>query len=134
MAIKKGYLGKRKCVTRDLRLTELHGADLSDRLQIYGDGSNEIKKLITQDPSLGEPIDQRLPYTRAEMIWISRNEMPLNLEDILARRTRALFLNARASADIAGEVAGIMAAEMGYGPEWRKDQTESYIKLVQNYI
>ena len=134
MAIKKGYLGKRKCVTRDLRLTELQGADLSDRLQIYGDGSKDIKKMISQDPSLGEPIDQRLPYYRAEMIWICRNEMPLKLEDILARRTRALFLNARASADIAGEVAGIMAAEMGYGPEWRKDQTESYIKLVQNYI
>ena len=58
---------------------------------------------------LGIPIDPRLPYTRAEMIWICRNEMPLNLDDLLARRLRALFLNAKASSDIAAEAAGIMA-------------------------
>ncbi len=44
----------------------------------------------------------------------------LHLEDILARRTRSLFLNARASAEIAPEVAGLMAKEFGYDKRWAK--------------
>jgi glycerol-3-phosphate dehydrogenase len=83
---------------------------------------------------MGIPIDHRLPYTKAEMIWICRNEMPLNLDDLLARRSRALFLNAKASLDIAEEAAGIMAEEMGRDNKWRKDQVESYRQLVNIYI
>ena len=39
--------------------------------------------------------------------------MPLNLDDLLARRTRALFLNARASSDIAAEVASDNGRRVG---------------------
>jgi glycerol-3-phosphate dehydrogenase len=60
--------------------------------------------------------------------------MPLRLEDILARRTRSLFLNARASAEIAPVVAGLMASEFGYDQKWQEEQVESYIELVKNYI
>jgi glycerol-3-phosphate dehydrogenase len=75
-----------------------------------------------------------LPYTKAEILWICRNEMPFTVEDILARRTRALFLNVRASAEIAPEVAGLMAEELGYDIKWQKEQIESYNRLVKNYI
>jgi len=70
----------------------------------------------------------------AEVIWICKNEMPFTIEDILARRTRALFLNARASSDIATEVAGLMAKDLGYDMKWQKEQVESYNQLVKNYI
>jgi glycerol-3-phosphate dehydrogenase len=60
--------------------------------------------------------------------------MPLRLEDILARRTRSLFLNARASAEIAPVVAGFMASEFGYDQKWQEEQVESYKELVKNYI
>ena len=69
--------------------------------------------MIGENPSLGVPLDKRLPYTKAEIIWICRNEMPQTIEDILARRTRSLFLNARASSDIAADIAGLMAKELG---------------------
>ncbi len=36
-----------------------------------------------------------LPYTGAEVVWAVRAEMAQTVEDVLARRTRALFLNAR---------------------------------------
>jgi len=94
----------------------------------------EEKKMIDEKPVLGIPIDPGLPYTRAEIIWICRNEMPLTVEDVLARRTRALFLNARASSEIAAEVAGLMADESGYDINWQKKQIESYNQLVKNYI
>ena len=90
--------------------------------------------MIREKPELGKLIDPRLPYTKAEIIWICRNEMALMLEDMLARRTRALFLNARASYEIAAEVAGLMADEMGYDMGWQEKQVESYGHLINNYI
>ena len=133
-AIKAGLLERRRCITSELKLVASDPGSISGRLRIYGDQSSEIEKMIQENPLLGVPIDPRLPYTKAEMVWICRNEMPLNLDDLLARRSRALFLNALASSDIAVEAAGIMANEMGYDDKWVKDQVESFRQLIKNYI
>ncbi len=132
-AIKEGLLIKRKCVTSDLKLNGLTSGDSSNRFKIYGDRSAEIENIIKENPLLGELIDTQLPYTKAEIVWIARNEMAVTVEDVLARRTRALFLNARASLRIAPEVAEIMAREMGHDGGWREEQVEEYKKVVVNY-
>jgi glycerol-3-phosphate dehydrogenase len=131
-AISRGILEKKECITRNLKLSG--DPDRRDHLHIYGNGSDEIRSMTGKDPALGTPVDKRLPYTRAEIVWICRNEMPVNIEDVLARRTRALFLNARASMDIAPEVAEIMAREAGYDKNWKEEQVKSYLKLAENYI
>jgi glycerol-3-phosphate dehydrogenase len=133
-AIKSGRLDERRCVTSDLGLASPDLNKNTGRLRIYGDKAYEIDKMIREKPELGRQLDPRLPYTEAELIWICRNEMPVNLEDLLARRTRALFLDARASAGIAAEAARIMASEMGFDTPWQKTQTESFERLVVNYI
>ena len=132
--IKAGFLENRKCVTSDLKLITLPINISSGRLHIYGDSAFEIERMINENPGLGIPIDPRLPYTKAEIIWICRNEMPLTIEDVLSRRTRALLLNARASVEIATEVAFLMAKELGFDMEWQNEQIESYSQLVKNYI
>ncbi len=133
-AIKAGFLEKKECITANLNLTNTKDVDLSDRLHIYGAGSAEIRKLISENPSLGKQLDPRLPYTIAEILWICKNEMPVNAEDILARRTRALLLNARVSLEIAPAVSALMAQELGHDEMWQTMQVESYTKLVKNYI
>lgn len=133
-AIKAGILKRRKCVTSDLKLGSESSGNKTSHLHIYGDQSAEIEKLINETPELGNQIDSRLPYTRAEIIWICRNEMPVNLEDVLARRTRALFLDSRASAEIAPVVSEIMAQEMGHDKSWQEEQIRKFNGLVQNYI
>ena len=133
-AIKAGFIVKRKCISSTLRLISNVNSCHNTRFEIYGDGASEIEQMIDENPSLGVPFDKRLPYTKAEIIWICRNEMPQTIEDILARRTRSLFLNARASSDIAADIAGLMAKELGYDSIWQKEQLESYNKLVMNYI
>jgi glycerol-3-phosphate dehydrogenase len=133
-AIKAGFLGKAKCITANLKLSSLNTDNPSERLHIYGDHAEEIKTMISENPELGKPLDPKLPYTRAEILWICRNEMPLRVEDVLARRTRSLFLNALASAGIASEVAGLMAKEFGFDQNWQKEQVESYYELVKNYL
>jgi glycerol-3-phosphate dehydrogenase len=133
-AIKAGILERTKCVTSKLKLTTLTPDNSSERLHIYGDHSIDIERMISENPELGTPFDPRLPYTKAEIIWICRNEMPFRLEDILARRTRSLFLNARASAEIAPKVAELMAKEFGHDQNWQREEVESYAELVRNYI
>jgi glycerol-3-phosphate dehydrogenase len=133
-AIREGFLEKATCVTSNLKLTTLTTKIAIERLNIYGDNSIDIEKMILENPESGKPIDTRLPYTRAEIQWICRNEMPLSIEDVLARRTRSLFLNARASEDIAPLVADLMANEFGFDQGWKEEQLESYRTLVKNYI
>ena len=47
-------------------------------------------------------LHSELPYIAAEVVWAARAEMARTVEDVLARRTRALFLNARAATAMAG--------------------------------
>ena len=105
----------------------------SDRLRIYGNQASEIENMIREQPVLGELIHQKLPYTKAEIVWICRNEMPRTLEDMLARRTRALFLDARASAEAGPVVAEIMAKELGFSRSWQESEISQYNNLIKNY-
>jgi glycerol-3-phosphate dehydrogenase len=133
-AIKSGIIERKKCVTANFSFYSDNKKLKSERLKIYGTKAGEIEKMIIEHPPLGELIDQRLPYTLAEIIWICRNEIPCSLEDVLARRTRALFLDARASREAGPVVAEIMAKELGYGKEWQYRQIADYNRLMDNYL
>jgi glycerol-3-phosphate dehydrogenase len=133
-AIKEGILEKRSCVTSTLKLSESDKSIPGNRLHIYGDQSEEIEQIIEKNPEMGKTLSEHFPYTKAEIIWICRNEMPLEIEDILARRTRALLLNARASSEIAPEIAKIMAKELGLDEKWQEEQVKIYNQLVVSYL
>jgi len=133
-AIRSGILERKPCSTKDFRFYSGNGNSKIERLKIYGSGAGEIEKLINDYPETGDLIDNRLPYTKAEIIWICRNEMPVKIEDILARRSRAIFLDARASLDAAPVVAEIMARESGAGSEWIEKEIDDYRNLVSKYL
>jgi glycerol-3-phosphate dehydrogenase len=60
--------------------------------------------------------------------------MARTIEDVLARRMRVLFLNARAAIEMAPEVARIMAAELGRDYQWQQDQVKDFTSLAQRYL
>lgn len=128
-------LQKVECGTEDLRI---HGwmknTDNNDPLHLYGSDKIAIEKIIEQNPEMGEPLHERLPYLKAEVVWATREEMAVTVEDVLARRTRALLLDAKASREMAPEVARLMAEEAGYDETWQKQQIESYNELADGYI
>ena len=132
-AIKAGILEKRKCITKDFKLIRENLSLKTDRLKIYGEGAAEIQKLIIDQPGMEKELVSGLPYTEAEIRWICRNEMPVTIEDMLARRTRALLLNVRASLVMAGKVAEIMAEEFGHGNKWKEEQLKDFRLLAENY-
>jgi glycerol-3-phosphate dehydrogenase len=103
-------------------------------LAIYGSDAQEIRKLIADDARLGEPLHAELPYVKAEVIWAVRNEMARTVEDILARHTRALFLNARAALAVAPAVAALMAAELSWDDAVRTKQLTAFSDVASNYV
>ena len=81
-------------------------------LAVYGSDALAIEHFARTNPSLGRKLHPDLPYIAAEVIWAVREEMARTVEDVLARRTRALFLNASAAIAAAPETAALMAGEL----------------------
>lgn len=134
-AIRYMYVPTRDCVTETY---PIHGArpdpDFSDPLYVYGTDADEIRRLNASAPEMGERLHRRYPYTKGEVVWIIRNEMPRTVEDILGRRLRILFLDARAAMEMAPQVVAILAAERGKDEDWQADQLSSFNGIATHYI
>ena len=61
-------------------------------------------------------------------------EQARTVEDVLARRTRALLLNAKASIAMAPAVAQLMADELDRDDAWVTSQIADYTTLATGYI
>lgn len=128
-------LPEKPCVTHHLNIHGFHSAAQQfGVLAVYGSDAYEIRKLIAADPQLGEALHSKLPYVRAEVIWAVRTEMARTVEDVLARRTRALFLNARAALEMAPAVADLMAAELSWNEAERVRQLAAFREMAANYV
>jgi glycerol-3-phosphate dehydrogenase len=128
-------LPEKPCATRDLKIHGYHASsEQFGSLAVYGSDAPEIRKLIQADPRLGETLHPELPYIKAEVIWAVRHEMARTVEDVLARRTRALFLNARAAMDMAHTVAELVAPELGWDEAARANQVSAFRVVATNYV
>jgi len=128
-------LVERPCTTESLKLHGyLEGVHEIDSWCVYGSDAKEMTRLMKDSPHSNEPMHQDLTYLPVEVIWAVKHEMAIHLEDVLARRTRALFLNARASIEIAEKVARMMAKELGHGEDWILQETKAFKKLAENYL
>jgi len=133
-------LPDKPCTTQSLRIhgfrnaTKEAAAKEFGSLAVYGSDVYEIHKLIEANPGLSEPLHAALPYVKAEVVWAARHEMARTVEDTLARRTRALFLNARAALAMAPAVADLMAAELGWDEATRTKQLAAFRDVALNYV
>jgi glycerol-3-phosphate dehydrogenase len=55
------------------------------------------------------------------------------VEDVLARRTRLLFLRSQAAVECAPRVAVLMAAELGRDAAWVRGQVEAFERTSRSY-
>ena len=132
-AITLGRLRDEPCPTHNLRIHGyLEDSGTLDGLGVYGSDAGEIRALA-QDPKLAVQLHPDLPYIAAEVVWAARTEMARTVEDVLARRTRALFLNARAASAMAERVASLLAAELGHDRAWETEQVKAFRALAEQY-
>lgn len=134
--------GTPKCKTRSLSLhgapgkkeeVALPGVDdevAAHLLHRYGTDAPTVAALILDDPSLGEPLVDSLPFLGAEVLYAVRAEMAMTLDDVLARRTRARLQNARATRKAAKRAAKLMASELGWDKERRKEEVRTFRALI----
>jgi glycerol-3-phosphate dehydrogenase len=128
-------LDERPCKTVHL---QIHGwtaqAIAPPNLRVYGADAPAIEKLAAAEEGLSERIHPQLAYIKAEVVWAAREEMARNVEDVLARRTRALLLGARASIEAAPIVADLLAKELGKNEAWKDKAVEDFTKVAQGYL
>jgi len=133
-AISLKRLPKKDCKTHSL---SIHGAmptvGRENHLYLYGTDQKGIDILIKEKASLGERLHERLPFLKAEVVWAARYEMARTIEDVLARRVRALFLDAEAALQITEEVAIILAQELNRNEAWKREQIITFTELAKHY-
>jgi glycerol-3-phosphate dehydrogenase len=135
-AIMVGDLKEKKCRTQHLPVHGFMSASTPqmDAMSVYGHDRTLIEKISDEtfrdDPCLSESLGIK----KAQVTWAVREEMALTLEDVLARRTRALFLDAKESLRTAPEAARIMASELNKDHHWISSQLHDYNQLAQRYF
>ena len=134
-AIEVAGLERRKCPTKKM---PIHGyrpnPDLTNHMYVYGSDEPAILALSAANPALGERLSSKFDYTAAEVVWAVREEMAQTVEDVLARRVRMLFVDAREAKAVALRVAELMAEELGKDQSWITDQVRNFENLADNYI
>lgn len=131
-AAKQGHLPQRLSLTAALHLhgwsSDAENAARPEHWRVYGSDAERVQALGTA------PLHSELPYTDGEVRWAARFEQARTVEDVLARRLRALLLNAQASIEAAPRVAEIFAEELGRDEAWQRAQVDAYAKLARGYL
>lgn len=128
-------LPQRPCRTRDLHLSGFHDeAEQFGNLAAYGADAPAVLQLADLHPEWAEPLHPTLPITGAQIAWGARQEMAQTLEDVLARRTRALFVNAQTALAVAPACATILARELGRDSEWVEAQLTEFRAVAARFM
>jgi glycerol-3-phosphate dehydrogenase len=134
---------RRRCVTKSLRLV---GATTKTRdpvtmaqpqgrlLGRYGTESSSVLAVAEDRPELLEPVIAGLPYSGAELVYAAREEMAQTLDDVLARRTRAVIQRAHAAMESAPAVAELIAPDMGWTKQQANEQAARFSESAQDEL
>jgi glycerol-3-phosphate dehydrogenase len=128
-------LADQPCVTRTLAVHGSHDqAEQFGELRYYGSDAPAIQQLMAERPEWSQQLHPDLPIYGAQAIWAARHEMARTVDDVLARRTRALFLNAAAAMAMAPQVAKLLATELGQSADWVAAQCGTFENMARNYL
>ena len=105
-----------------------------DAERVYGSDLEAVRAVCAESPDGFDKLHPNLPYRRGEVLWAARHEMARSVEDVLARRTRALFLDARAAMAAAPAVADLLARELGRDAAARTRDLDNFLAIASGYI
>ena len=109
-------------------------ASVTGHLPIQGP-DQELRNSINENaPGSKKILSTQLNISGTDVILAVRHEMARTLEDVLARRTRALQLDAEESIRMAPATAALMAREMGKDRKWVDLQIEKFTDLAKGYL
>jgi len=133
-AAESANLPSQACTTTEQPILGGTGPALDGPLQVYGSLGPDVVKLIESRPEYAELLDDALPYQAGQVVWAARYESARTVEDVLARRLRALFLNSRAAVRSAPRVAKLLAEELDRDQAWQDQQIMDFTALAEQYL
>jgi glycerol-3-phosphate dehydrogenase len=134
-ALEVGGLKSAVSKTRNLAVHgSMKGSNWDDQLYFYGSDRDAVLALTNENPNWAEKLHPKYDYLQAQVIWAVRNEMAWTVEDVLARRIRLLFLDAKAAIEAAPVTARLMAKELNKDATWQEEQVNAFTKLAQAYL
>ncbi|HKO63212.1 MAG TPA: glycerol-3-phosphate dehydrogenase [Pyrinomonadaceae bacterium] len=108
--------------------------DQDPRMQrTYGARSKMVSRLIADDRSLAEVIDEETGATAAEIVHAFRNEMAATLADCLLRRTMVGF-NSRCGLNAVEAAAEVGRKHFGWTDEQCAREMNDYRETVRRYL
>ena len=119
----KGVTTHLKLIGADLGAQEAHSSCQPPGLHSYGSERTRVLSLPGAQTELCEGV------TEAMVRFAASFEYAIKAEDVLARRTRLLFLDARQASSVAARVGDILWQETGLNPE-----TGAFMELAQHYL
>ena len=122
------------CKTKDLHLHGYVSCAANSPRSFYGADLVEIQKLETLSLELAQPLHESLAIRGSDVVWAVRHEMARTVEDVLARRSRCLFLNAGAALAVAPKVAQLMADELGKDETWCQEQLVQFADIEKQFV
>ena len=89
--------------------------------------------MAKENPAYAEKLSEKFDYTVAEVVWAAREEMARCVDDVLARRVRMLYVDAREASAVAPKVAAVLAAELGHDQQWIDEQVAAFQEIASHY-
>ncbi|WET01666.1 glycerol-3-phosphate dehydrogenase/oxidase [Flavobacterium sp. YJ01] len=136
-AILKGKLQNKPCITEHLSIhgnKRTNNLDRENHLYIYGSDISKILELQENEPELKEKLHPNYEFSLAEVVWAIRYEMARTVDDILARRVRLLFLDARAAIEVSEKTARLLAKELGRDEDWIAKEVSNFTTIAKGFL
>ena len=134
-AVAMNLVEARKCVTKHLKI---HGwrpnPDLTNHCYVYGSDEPALHELENTEADFQQKISPKYDYTVGEVVWAVRHEMARTLDDVLSRRVRLLYIDAREALRVAPEVAQIIAKERNLPQSWVDSQVQEFDPIARKYL
>ncbi len=115
----------------------IHGNTFEKKVTSFdalGTDRKIVNEMISNDSTLGATIHPRFEISKAIILFSIQNEMAMTVEDILARRTRLLFLDAKAAIEAAPTVADIFIKYASKDDNWKINQLLEFNKIAQHFL
>ncbi len=119
----------------DSGLLTITGGKWTTYRKMAADVINHAERVgkLTPHPCRSQNLPLNEAWSEGDIAWHIANTQARTVEDYLARRTRALLLDAKASAATAPTVADEMAIALGWSPDETQRQVASYRALAKDY-
>lgn len=132
--IRRNMLPATECITSALRIFDYTENDPMETYPVYGPEDN-VEKIALETANQPDRLFQNpISIHDDKIVETVRYEMARTVEDVLARRIRILFLDAKEAWELAPKVADVLMKELDKDELWKQNQVEQFRKLAEGYM